>query len=90
MSYMHSSSPNSCYMPCPSHPPSLGHSNYVWRGVQVMKLSIMPFSSALSTARNESLNQGNRRPVGIQTTILHSGAQNMYVCANTSCRNYFT
>jgi hypothetical protein len=22
-------------MPCPSHPPSLGHSNFVWREVQV-------------------------------------------------------
>jgi hypothetical protein len=28
-------------MPCPSHPPWLHHSNYVWRGVQVMKLLIM-------------------------------------------------
>jgi hypothetical protein len=25
--------PHSYYMPCPSHPPSLDHSNYVWRGV---------------------------------------------------------
>jgi hypothetical protein len=30
-------SPHSCYMPCPSHPPWLDHSNYVWRGVQVLK-----------------------------------------------------
>jgi hypothetical protein len=36
--------PHSCYMPCPSHPPSLDHSNYVWRGVQVMKFLIMQFS----------------------------------------------
>jgi hypothetical protein len=28
ISYMHSSSPHSCYMTCPSHPPWLGHSNY--------------------------------------------------------------
>jgi hypothetical protein len=35
--------PHSCYMPCPSHPPLLEHSNYVWRGVQVMKLFIMQF-----------------------------------------------
>jgi hypothetical protein len=35
--------PCSCYMPCPSHPPSLDHSNYVWREVQVMKLRIMQF-----------------------------------------------
>jgi hypothetical protein len=34
---------HSCYMPCPSHPPSLDHSNYVWRGVQVMKLLAMQF-----------------------------------------------
>jgi hypothetical protein len=31
-------------MPCPSHPPWLDHSNYTWRGVQVMKLLIMQFS----------------------------------------------
>jgi hypothetical protein len=30
--------PNSCYMPFPSHHPWLDHSNYVWQGVQVMKL----------------------------------------------------
>jgi hypothetical protein len=35
---------HSCYIPCPSHPPWLDHSNYVWRGVQVMKLFIMQFS----------------------------------------------
>jgi hypothetical protein len=35
--------PHSCYMPCPSHPPSLDHSNYVWRGVLVMKVLIMQF-----------------------------------------------
>jgi hypothetical protein len=35
--------PHSCYMPCPSHPPWLDHSNYVWRGVQVMTLIIMQF-----------------------------------------------
>jgi hypothetical protein len=32
------SSPHSCYMPCPSHPPWLDHSNYNWRRVQVMKI----------------------------------------------------
>jgi hypothetical protein len=36
--------PHSYFMPCPSHPPWLDHSNYVWRGVQVMKLLIMQFS----------------------------------------------
>jgi hypothetical protein len=33
-----------CYMPCPSHSPSLDHSNYIWQRVQVMKLLIMQFS----------------------------------------------
>jgi hypothetical protein len=27
--------PHSCYMPCPSHPPWLDHSNYVWRGISI-------------------------------------------------------
>jgi hypothetical protein len=27
ISCMHSSSPHSCFMPCPSHPPCLDHSN---------------------------------------------------------------
>jgi hypothetical protein len=35
---------HSCYMPCPSHPPWLDHSNYVWWGVQVTKLLIMQFA----------------------------------------------
>jgi hypothetical protein len=43
ISYMHSSSPHSCYMPCPSHPSLLDHSNYVWRAVQVIKLLVMQF-----------------------------------------------
>jgi hypothetical protein len=34
---------HSCYMSCPSDPPWLDHSNYVWRGVQIMKLLIMQF-----------------------------------------------
>jgi hypothetical protein len=42
-SYMDSSSTHTCYMPCPSHPPSRDHSNYTWRRVQVMKLLIMQF-----------------------------------------------
>jgi hypothetical protein len=36
--------PHSCYVPCPSHPPWLDHSNYIWRRVQVMKLLITQFS----------------------------------------------
>jgi hypothetical protein len=47
--YLHSSSPHSCYVPCPSHPPGLDHSNYTWRRVQVIKLLIM---------RHPSSNQG--------------------------------
>jgi hypothetical protein len=31
-------------MPSPSHPSLLGHSNYIWRRVQVMKLLITRFS----------------------------------------------
>jgi hypothetical protein len=31
-------------LPCPSHPPLLDHSNYIWRRVQVMKRLIMQFS----------------------------------------------
>jgi hypothetical protein len=41
--YMYSS-PHACYMPCPSHPPWLYHSNYIWWRVKVMKLLIMQFS----------------------------------------------
>jgi hypothetical protein len=43
-SYTHSSSPRACYVPCPSHPPWRGHSNYTWRRVQVMKILITQFS----------------------------------------------
>jgi hypothetical protein len=42
--YMHSSSPHSCYMPCPSHPPLLDNSSYIWRKVRVVELLIMQFS----------------------------------------------
>jgi hypothetical protein len=35
---------HSCYTPCPSNPPWLDHSNYIWRRVQVTKLPIMQFS----------------------------------------------
>jgi hypothetical protein len=37
--------PHSCYMPCPSRPPWLHHFNYTYRGVQVMELLIMQFST---------------------------------------------
>jgi hypothetical protein len=44
-SYVHSSSPQLCYMFCRSHPPWLNHSNYNCRRTQVMKLFIMQFST---------------------------------------------
>jgi hypothetical protein len=43
ISCMHSSSPHSCYMPCPSHPPWVDHSNYTWQGIQVTKFLTMQF-----------------------------------------------
>jgi hypothetical protein len=45
LSYIHSSSPHSCYMPCSSHPPWLGHSNFIWRRVEVMTLLIMKLTA---------------------------------------------
>jgi hypothetical protein len=44
ISYMDTSSTHSCYMPRQSNPPWFDHSNYVWRGVQVMKLLTIQFS----------------------------------------------
>jgi hypothetical protein len=38
--------PHACYMPCPSHPTWLDHSNYIWHRVQAMKLLIMHVSPA--------------------------------------------
>jgi hypothetical protein len=36
---LHSSSPHLCYMPCPSPPPWLDHSNYTWWRLQVMQFA---------------------------------------------------
>jgi hypothetical protein len=36
-----------CYMPCPSHPPAVYHSSYIWWRVQVVKL-LMQFSPTSS------------------------------------------
>jgi hypothetical protein len=47
ITYMHSSSPPSCYMPCQSHCPEPDLSNYTQRRVQVMKLLIMVFSQTI-------------------------------------------
>jgi hypothetical protein len=41
---MHSFSLHDCYMPRPSHPPSLDHSNYMWWKVPIIKLLIIQFS----------------------------------------------
>jgi hypothetical protein len=41
--------PHSRWLPCPSHPPWLDHSNYTWRRVQVMKLLLMQFSVLMNT-----------------------------------------
>jgi hypothetical protein len=55
VSYMHSSSPQLCYMPWPSHPTWLDHYNYsIWRRVQVMKLFIILFSLPLLLIQNKS------------------------------------
>jgi hypothetical protein len=37
--------PHTCYMPCPSHPAWLDHSNYIWRRVRIMELIIRRFST---------------------------------------------
>jgi hypothetical protein len=38
--------PHACYMPFQFHPHALHHSQYIWRGVKVMKLLITHFSRA--------------------------------------------
>jgi hypothetical protein len=43
ITYIHSSSPHSCYMPRSSHP-RLDHSNYTRQRVQVKKLLVMQFT----------------------------------------------
>jgi hypothetical protein len=42
--YKRSSSPHSCYMVRPSHPPRLNYSNYTWRRVQITKFLVIQFS----------------------------------------------
>jgi hypothetical protein len=48
ISYTHSSSPHTCYIPCTSYRPWFNHSNYTWRKLQAMKLINMMFSPASS------------------------------------------
>jgi hypothetical protein len=43
-SYMHSSSPHACYMPCQSHSPWLDHFNYILRRLQFVNLLVLQFS----------------------------------------------
>jgi hypothetical protein len=43
---MHFSSPQACYISCPSHPSWLDRSNYIWRTVRVTNLLIMHSSPA--------------------------------------------
>jgi hypothetical protein len=40
------SSSLSCFMPCPSHPPWLDHSNTIWWELQFMKLLVMQYFPA--------------------------------------------
>jgi hypothetical protein len=54
-SCVHSFSRHACYMPCSSHPPSLDHSNYTLRRVQVMKLimQVSPISRHFISLRSK-------------------------------------
>jgi hypothetical protein len=42
-SYMHSFSPHSCYMPCPSQSPRLDNSNYTWEQYKLRSSSLYSF-----------------------------------------------
>jgi hypothetical protein len=70
ISYMHSYSLHSCYMPYPSHPPWLEHSNYIWQRVQVMKLLIMYFSPTIIIGVNSLLRLLHREAVQDVTNVL--------------------
>jgi hypothetical protein len=41
--YIHSFMPHSCYMPCPSHPPWLDHSNYLREEYKLWSSSLCSF-----------------------------------------------
>jgi hypothetical protein len=41
--HMHSASPHSCYMPCPSHTPWLDHSNYTCEEYKLWSSSLCSF-----------------------------------------------
>jgi hypothetical protein len=70
--------PHACYMPCPSHPPWLDHSNYIWRRVQVTELLILSFLQHPTTL---SLFGPNIFP----TTCHHSRYSNMGLLSSWTC-----
>jgi hypothetical protein len=59
---LHSSS-HSGYMPCPSYPLCLDHSDYIWWTVQVMKLLIMQFCPATHHFISLQSKYSRQRPV---------------------------
>jgi hypothetical protein len=67
----------SCYMPCPSHPPSLDHSDYTWRRVQVMKLLSMQLSP---TFRHSS-------PFGPNILLSTLFSNTLTVCSSLNVRD---
>jgi hypothetical protein len=78
-----------CYTPCPSHLSWLDNSNYVWRGVQVMKLLIMRFPSI--SRHFISLTLGYRRQENNTVHQLRHGYTYMYMMMvsllNETCTN---
>jgi hypothetical protein len=68
--YTHSSSPHSCYMPGPSHPPWLDHSNYTSRRVQAMNLPSLHLSSVqiFSTLYTYIVNSIIKRLINVTVT----------------------
>jgi hypothetical protein len=66
ISYMHSSSPHSCYISCPSPPHWLDHCNCTWQRVQNMKLLIMLFSPIRGLVKlNWKDTKGNGRNISL-------------------------
>jgi hypothetical protein len=89
---MHSLSPHSCCMPCPSHPPWLHHSNYVWRGVTVHWTQNISGRGLRHTERGGAIKDLKSKGRGVQGSIGHvSYAQSLsspYVTVNLG-RRYF-
>jgi hypothetical protein len=74
--------PRSCYMPRPSHPPRLDHSNYTWRRVQITKLLVVQFSPS-STQMFSSV-PCSQKPCHIQ------GDERWIVCTPLSVNVFIT